>query len=67
VQVGVEEIIAYRKLITQSCGQKLKDIYIHEFGIWAPPGFTMGQAIAWVFDRITDLKEKYHEPVTATT
>jgi len=52
IHVGVEGLIAYRKMITESCGEKLKDIYIHEFGIWAPPGFGIDQVLAWVLDQL---------------
>jgi len=47
IHVGIEGIIAYRKMITESCGEKLNDLYIHEYGIWAPPGFGYDQLRAW--------------------
>jgi len=33
VHVGTEGIIAYRKMIAESCGEKSNEIYIHEYGI----------------------------------
>jgi len=52
VYVGLEGIIAYRKMITESCGKIFNDIYLHEYGIWAPPGYGHDQLIAWIFDRL---------------
>jgi len=54
VHAGIEGIIAYRKLITESCGQKINAIYLHEYGIWAPPGFGADQLLAWLFDTLPE-------------
>jgi len=50
VYAGIEGIIAYRKMITESCGEKFNDIYVHEYGVWAPPGNGIDQLLAWLFD-----------------
>jgi len=52
IHVGIEGIIAYRKMITESCGEKFNNVYVHEYGIWSPPGFGIDQLIAWVFDKL---------------
>jgi len=51
VSVGIEGIIAYRKMIAESCGHKFNSIYVHEYGAWAPPGFGVDQLLAWIFDQ----------------
>ncbi len=53
LHVGIEGIIAYRKMISEKCGEKSNDIYIHEYGIWAPPGFGIDQLLAWAFDQLS--------------
>ena len=52
VAIGIEGIIAYRKMIAELCGNKFDAIYIHEYGIWSPPGFGTDQLLAWVFDQL---------------
>jgi len=52
IHVGIEGIIAYRKMIAESSGEKINDVYVHEFGIWAPPGFGIDQFLAWAFDQL---------------
>ena len=52
IHVGIEGIIAYRKMITESCGEKFNDIYIHEYGVWSPPGYGVDQLPAWVLDQL---------------
>ncbi|MDX8397513.1 MAG: hypothetical protein R8K49_04245, partial [Mariprofundaceae bacterium] len=52
IKIGIEGVIAYRKMIAELCSKKLNDIYIHEYGIWVPPGYGHDQLIAWIFDRL---------------
>jgi len=54
IHTGVEGIIAHRKMITESSGEKFNEIYVHEYGIWTPPGFGMDQLLAWLFDRFPE-------------
>jgi len=54
VSVGIEGIIAYRKLLAELSNVKFKDIYIHEYGLWSPPGFGIDQLLAWLFDRLPE-------------
>jgi len=54
IHAGVEGIIAYRKMITESSGEKFNGIYVHEYGIWAPPGYGVDQLLAWLFDRLPE-------------
>lgn len=53
IHAGIEGIIAYRKMITESCGQKFNEVYLHEYGIWAPPGFGNDQLLAWLFNNLS--------------
>jgi len=59
VAVGIKGIIAYRKMIAESCGKKNKAIYVHEYGIWSPPGFGIDQLLAWQFDRLSEPHPQY--------
>jgi len=52
IAVGIEGIIAYRKLLAEASGEKENNIYIHEFGIWTPPGYGYDQLTAWIRDRL---------------
>jgi len=52
VYAGVDGVIAYRKMIAELSGERQNSIYIHEFGIWAPPGFGIKQLLAWLFDHL---------------
>jgi len=54
IHAGTEGIIAYRKMLTESYGQKFNAIYVHEYGIWTPPGFGIDQLLAWLFDRLPE-------------
>jgi len=54
IHAGIEGIIAYRKMLTESYGQKFNAIYVHEYGIWTPPGFGIDQLLAWLFDRLPE-------------
>jgi len=46
IAVGVEGIIAYRKMISESYRDKFNDIYIHEYGVWGPPGTDVLKTLA---------------------
>ena len=48
-------IIAYRKMITESCGQKFNEVYVHEYGGWVPPRFGAERLLGWFYDRIFSL------------
>jgi hypothetical protein len=48
IHVGIKGIVAYRKMITESFGLRFNRIYVHEYGIWAPPGFGIEALIPWV-------------------
>ena len=53
VAVGYEGLIALRKMIAELCGTHFNSVYIHEYGVWVPPGFGMDQIMAWVFDQLS--------------
>ena len=52
VRIGVEALIAFRKLLSEQVNGRFDGIYIHEYGAWAPPGFGMAQLLAWTFDTL---------------
>jgi len=52
IHIGFEAIVSFRKIIAESYGEKFNDTYLHEYGVWAPPGFGVDQLLTWVFDRI---------------
>jgi len=59
IHVGIEGVIAYRKMVTESCGEKNDNVYVHEYGIWTPPGFGIDQLLAWLFDRLPEPPPEY--------
>ncbi|ATX79957.1 hypothetical protein Ga0123461_1543 [Mariprofundus aestuarium] len=50
VHVGIEGVIAYRKMITESSGKKFNDIYVHEHGVWTPPGHGVNQTLIMILN-----------------
>jgi len=62
VKVGIEGMIAFKKLIAEKRNNKTKSLYVHEYGIWAPPGFgydpLLTQLIPQLLDRYSQHLEK---------
>ena len=48
VRIGYNEVVALRKLVSDLKGTHFNSIYIHEYGIWVPPGFGMDQLFTWI-------------------